>query len=681
MKFKKLKIQNIRSYDKAEIIFPDGNLLLSGDIGSGKTTILLATEFALFGLQPGQKGTSILKNGKDEGLVELEFEIDGKQIIVKRILKRKKTITQDSTFITIEGEEKEKPITEIKNQILNLINYPKEFTKKTNLLYRFTVYTPQEEMKQIIQENPETRLNTLRQIFGIDKYKKIKENSQILISKLREISRLKQGQILDLEILKSSIQEKKNTLKQTKNQFVSLKKEIQEISSIKTQKESELEKISEKISEKIKLENEIEKTNLLLMTKKEQLIKIENEIKQLQEIVEKVKKNFDPIEFGQILNDLDEKQELNEIKNKELIKLSLKSESLKNKLSELNALNQKILKLNTCPTCMQQVSTMHKNNIFDTTEKEINKIARDTKINQEQIKKIKNQFEESQAQISQLTKRKTELEEIKLRLKLIQNNKTKPEEFEKQKSFLEEDIKILSEQIIRLKNTILELNKFERIFEIKNKELQEIETKLRLNEIQKAQTEKEIELIQEQIKNIEIEIKEKQKIKSEVIYLNELETWISTKFFELISLVESSVMNHLRNEFSELFGRWFSILIPDAFSVKLDDNFTPIIEQQNYQLDYNFLSGGERTAVALAYRLALNQTINSILSEIKTKGLVILDEPTDGFSQTQLNKIRDVLQQLNIEQLIIVSHDQKIESFVDNVIKLKKENGISRVEG
>jgi exonuclease SbcC len=60
--------------------------------------------------------------------------------------------------------------------------------------------------------------------------------------------------------------------------------------------------------------------------------------------------------------------------------------------------------------------------------------------------------------------------------------------------------------------------------------------------------------------------------------------------------------------------------------------------------------------------------------------LVILDEPTDGFSEQQLDKMRDVLQQLNIKQLIIVSHEQKIEGFVENVIKFRKENGITIVE-
>ena len=122
------------------------------------------------------------------------------------------------------------------------------------------------------------------------------------------------------------------------------------------------------------------------------------------------------------------------------------------------------------------------------------------------------------------------------------------------------------------------------------------------------------------------------------------------------------------------------MLVSDSFNVRLSEDFTPIIEQQDYEIDYAYLSGGERTAIALAYRLALNQVINSFLSKIKTRDLVILDEPTDGFSEQQLDKMREVLDELNVSQLIIVSHEQKIESFVDNVIKFKKENGRSIIE-
>mgnify|MGYP001570677881 FL=1 len=57
----------------------------------------------------------------------------------------------------------------------------------------------------------------------------------------------------------------------------------------------------------------------------------------------------------------------------------------------------------------------------------------------------------------------------------------------------------------------------------------------------------------------------------------------------------------------------------------------------------------------------------------------MLDEPTDGFSSEQLDKVRDVLEQLNAKQVVIVSHESKIESFVDNVIRVGKEEHISKV--
>ena len=81
MILKKISINNIRSYENQEISFPPGSTVLAGDIGSGKTTILLALEFALFGLQPGQKGSGLLRNGKDEGSVRVEFDIDDHIII------------------------------------------------------------------------------------------------------------------------------------------------------------------------------------------------------------------------------------------------------------------------------------------------------------------------------------------------------------------------------------------------------------------------------------------------------------------------------------------------------------------------------------------------------------------------------------------------------------------------
>jgi DNA repair exonuclease SbcCD ATPase subunit len=58
---------------------------------------------------------------------------------------------------------------------------------------------------------------------------------------------------------------------------------------------------------------------------------------------------------------------------------------------------------------------------------------------------------------------------------------------------------------------------------------------------------------------------------------------------------------------------------------------------------------------------------------------LILDEPTDGFSSHQLDKVREVLEALNSKQTLIVSHESKMESFVDHIVKIRKHEHASEV--
>src|SRR3989344_1643979 len=643
MLFKKIKIKNIRSYENAEIEFSSGSLLLSGDIGSGKTSILLAIEFALFGLQPGQKGASLLKTNTDEGFVELEFEIDGELIILKRTLKRKKTVSQDSAFITVNGKTEECATTEMKNFVLQKLNYPLEFAKKTNLLYRYTVYTPQEQMKQIILEDPETRLNTLRHVFGIDKYKR-----------------------------KKSVENIKKEIPKIESARLTIHKE-------KTKKETDLTDVKLKIEEKRKFEIEVEKTNVLLFSKKEQLIKFTKEIKSIEEKLQEATDSFNPEEFAKIIEEVNNKKNYKELLDKEINTFSNKISSLISKKYDLERLKEKISSLKNCPTCFQDVSDNHKHAILSKTEEEMLNLDKEKELTGKEKASKDLLIKELILEINSLEMKKNSLQEAKIRLQTIQEDYQRKEAMEKQRSSLESDVKMLENQMLILKQNISEMKKFDQILEIKTKEFEEIYNQEKKLEIKKAEILREIRINENEINLIEEEIKIKEEVKMRLIYTIELENWLSGDFLDLIGTIERNVMIKLRSEFSNLFNDWFSILVPDTFTVSLDDEFTPIIEQQNYELDYNFLSGGERTAIALAYRLALNQTINSLLSEIKTKGIVILDEPTDGFSQQQLDKMRDVLNELDVEQLILVSHDQKIESFVDNIIRLKKDNLTTKV--
>lgn len=682
MKIKKIILENIRSYEFQEVNFPDGSVLLAGDIGSGKTSVLLGIEFALFGLQPGQRGNALLRHGAETGKVILEFEIDSDNIVIERTLKRGKSISQDYCAISINGsDKKEISVTELKSKILDLLNYPREFSKKQNLLYKFTVYTPQEEMKEIILEDPELRINTLRHIFGIDKYKRILENTSLLLSKIREEKRNKEGATETLEQDKLEIVSKEEELESKYYNLSSMEKELFLKKEIRNRIQEEKEEISKEIEKKRKFQSEIEKTNLMIFNKRYSIsdnVKIMEQLRSQISELENVE--FNESRIPQLAQDIEmrkrEKDELNEkIQdiNSQIASLNSKNESHKE-------LERKMANLQICPTCLQNVDAVYRANIMNNSHSGIfennNKIeilGQDKKILLDKSKLLN-------TEISTKEKELTDMKILKVKIEGTRERKERLGEIVKVNLNFEKDIEMLKQHVESLNDSIFQLNKFDALFEEKQKEMNEAQMEERNAEIKVAELRKEIEVFSAQIENLKEKVNKIEMLKRQLDYLNELEDWLTKNFLSLISLIEKNVMVKLKAEFSKSFSEWFGMLVSDNFHVRLSDDFTPIVEQQDYEIDYAYLSGGERTAIALAYRLSLNQVINSFLSKIKTRDLVILDEPTDGFSEQQLDKMRGVLEQLNVNQLIIVSHEQKIESFVDNIIKLRKEQGISKLE-
>lgn len=682
MRLKKLRISNIRSYENQEIEFPEGSLLLSGDIGSGKTSLLLAIEYALFSLQPGQKGSSLLRNGSSSGEVSLEFEVDGKNILVERKLKRKeKTVSNEYAAITIDGEKIVSSVTEIKNKVLDILGYPQEFIRRNNILYRYTVYTPQEEMKQIILEDPEVRLNILRHIFGIDKYKRIRENITIISNHLRENSKLIQGET-------KSLDSDRESLSLQKERLVNLSKRIEQGEleldvKIKDRKiaENELLNLQEKIREREKLESEVEKSNLMIATKKNSIATLDKEAVEILKTLSEVGVGFQEEKLKMILNQLSSVEERVELLDRKQIETISKINSLEQSREDSLKKRERIFKIDICPTCLQDVPETHKHNIMNEAEQELTRIKKSIEKLESDNVQILEMLEKEKINKSNLEKEKLIQEILKSKVDYIEKSRKKLLTLEKQKEDLEKDVLLLSDHLKGLKENIFGFSKYTNQFKLKQEELKRAFVREKDSEIFLAELRKEIELTQNHILSLEELVRERERSKAKLSEILELNNWLSGQFQNLTEFVERQVMIKLRVEFSKLFSKWFSMLVPsDSFNVHLDENFTPIVIQGESEMDYSFLSGGERTAVALAYRLALNQTINSILSKIQTKDIVILDEPTDGFSDAQLDKMNDVLKELNVSQLLIVSHERKIEDFVDSVLKIKKELGSSTIQ-
>ena len=249
MKIKSIRLKNIRSYVDQRVDFPEGSILLSGNIGSGKTSLLLAIDFALFGLRRGNlSGSGLLRKGAEEGSVELEFDISDKNVLIKRNLKKTATgVSQGAGYYSENGSSEDLTPVELKQKILTLFNYPKEFlTKSKSLIYNYTVYTPQEEMKAILLADSKERLNILRRVFGIDKYKLIVENSRILVSDLKGKKKEFEIRSSDLDSLVSEKKSKELEINEFGGSLRELKDSVSRVSVEIESKKRELEEFEEK---------------------------------------------------------------------------------------------------------------------------------------------------------------------------------------------------------------------------------------------------------------------------------------------------------------------------------------------------------------------------------------------------------------------------------------------------
>jgi len=682
MIIKRIKLKNIRSYENQEIEFPLGSTLLSGDIGSGKSSILLALEYALFGLQPGQKGSALLRNNCDFGEVILEFDIDNNNVVIERKLKRDgNSVINDYSAITINNQKEELSVTELKSKILSILQYPPEFIKKNNILYKFTVYTPQEQMKQIITEDAETRLNVLRHTFGIDKYKRIRDNLTIFLNKLKEDSKLIQGEIKTLDSDKERLKSIKDFLQSIESKIGEKEKEVSFNREKRKSIELEVQELDKKIREKDVFEKEIEKSNVIISTKKDNISTLQRELLSLEKTLLEARENFDENKLISVRDEILSRKLAIEKLNSRFIEITTTINSLNANKTFFASEKDRILNMKICPTCLQDVSETHKHNILNRAEQEISEAAKKIEALVSEQAMIKPLLAKERNLLSNLEDEKSRLEGLKAKLSFIQKSQLRIDEVKRQIETLNKDIALLSSHVENLKQEVLKFSKFSNLLKIKQNELKNAFLLEKNSEISLAELKKEIEITSKQIAVLEEDIRKKEESRKKLLNILELSDWLSSQFMNLIDFTERNVLIRLRLEFSKLFGKWFHMLMPqDSFDVQLDENFTPLIIQGESEMEYSFLSGGERTAVALAYRLALNQTINSVLSNIKTKDLVILDEPTDGFSEAQLEKMRDVLEELNVAQLIIVSHEQKIEGFVNNVIRLKKENDVSKTD-
>jgi exonuclease SbcC len=185
----RLRLTNFRSYTQEEVVFSPGVSLFEGDIGSGKSSLLFAVEFALFG-PADVPGDHLLRAGADEGSIELTFRAGGQTYTVGRRMRRDKkgNLQQKDAYLERGGVREDLSTTQLREAVIQVLGFREVPNPRTkSQVFRYGVFTPQEEMKAILEQDAEERKQTLRRAFGIEEFKRARENAGLLSRALNDL--------------------------------------------------------------------------------------------------------------------------------------------------------------------------------------------------------------------------------------------------------------------------------------------------------------------------------------------------------------------------------------------------------------------------------------------------------------------------------------------------------------
>ena len=178
----KLGLENWKSHSKSEFFFGRGTNVLVGRMGSGKSSVLDALCFALYGTFPkvSRRDQSVeslvnLSSGAESARVEIEFEKGGKKYSVMRKVGRKVSEAE----VRCEGklvQKGAKPATEYVEDVLG-VDYE---------LFTRAIYSEQNRIDYLLSLNPRQRKGEIDWLLGLGQFDSAREAAQAAHSKLSE---------------------------------------------------------------------------------------------------------------------------------------------------------------------------------------------------------------------------------------------------------------------------------------------------------------------------------------------------------------------------------------------------------------------------------------------------------------------------------------------------------------
>ena len=685
-----VELGDFLSHSSTNIDFDDGVTVFVGHNGAGKSSIIDAITFSLFGEHTRKSNKGLIKRGSNQGFAKIRFNVNNKKYEAVRKIDSKGTlsakfsnITNDEPIEIAAGERKQfgESMTKEVEKTIGL-----DFEK-----LKIASIVQQGELNAIINAKPKEFKELLNAIIGIDRLDIASESLKIVKKDFRENITGEIGfDYTNIESLKKEFEKNKKELEG----FLPKKEELE-----KNQKELQIKVIE--LRNKIEEETpKIDKINQLESRKKEireyakeAIYNLQKEIQGNERKIHDCKGCFDYVDQKSSLETKIQKVEeaVNDTVEK-IQRISSQFGSLKEKQSLAKKLQ---LVDNTCPVCDSKVEKLNPLFQEEHIEEEIKKLNEELSL----AEKEKKAYQQKQKEFSEKLQHAREAEAT-LKAYSI-NGKFEIEQIQKEVEIKKQKIQKIplaangnfhemaeiDSHAKRIFDTIIELELETKGFDEKEFfKLKEIvdkkQSELSIIDQQLGVITEKISKGEENIKKMREAISELTMVKKYISSLDEIQDNIFSRDSPVATSLRSWALNTISSKASEYLALLNTKIQRITLSEKARD-ITITCYSKNKVLDLESLSGGEKVSVALSLRLGMSNLLGA-----SNLNLMILDEPTTHLDAERKKSLVGVLSQLsNISnskipmQFIIITHDAEIfeDSTVEQIYKFESNEQGSKV--
>ena len=678
-----IELVNFLAHSNTELEFDNGATVFVGDNGAGKSSIIDAITFSLFGKHTRKNNKSLIRRGTNQGFVKIGFSANGKNYQALRKIDSKGGLAQFSEYVgeklipIVEGERKLGLDEDMTGHIEKTLGM--DFKK-----LKIASIVQQGELNSIIKAKGKEFKELLNAIIGIDKL-------DTALASMRTIQRE----------FRTSIQEKfgyddtqiqliENKITEYENESENAQPKLEQLNMEKKKQESLISKLEKQIQDDSAKESHLKDLESRKKEWKEyamNIIKsIKKEVAEKEEIVNECKPCF-----GLSKNKNEIELEINKIQKKvSAIESELSDlEKKQVRLEEHEELAEKlVLKDGKCPVCDSSVDHLkplfqkkHIENEIEGIKKKVTELENDKDELEQNTVKLSHELEKAKKAETILSTHKINNEsqldeiiaEIKMKVKQMQKIPLTVNSGQLvETATLDSHAKTIYENIVSLETSTRGFDQQKFLENIQSRE----SSRHRLSQINQEYGE-----ISGKSKQVKMELdklgstlKELKHVKG---YVTELEL-IQKNVYEREGPVSKSLRSWALDIISQKASEHLENLNTKIQRISLSEKTRDVnisCYSRNAVLDLESLSGGEQVSVALALRLGMSHLLGA-----SNLNFMILDEPTTHLDSERRKSLVNVLSQLiNLKednssmQFIIITHDAEIfdDSSIENIYKFE----------